>query len=110
FLTRASELGQRDAVNINNSRVLSKAVASGGSSFITKIIIVVAGALFGIAAGSGLAVLREIVGRLLAGGRTRAQSPAPAVAENSDEEEATTARLPILAYIPTQGWKSRVFG
>lgn len=112
FLTRASELGQRDAVNINNSRVISKAVASGGSSFVTKIIIVIAGGLFGIAAGSGLAVLREVAGRLLAGNRVREEATQVYGMDEKDagEEQAAPALLPIIAYIPTSRKKPKVFG
>lgn len=115
FLTRASELGQRDAVNINNSRVISKAVASGGSSFVTKIIIVIAGGLFGIAAGSGLAVLREILGRMFAGQRVRGETrktnaESDADAEVEDAETSVPPALPIIAYIPTSRKKPKVFG
>jgi len=110
FLTRASELGQRDTVNINNSRVISKAVASGGSSLVTKIIIVIAGGLFGIALGSGLAVFVEILSRIF-GGRQE-------IDENQYEEEflelaapthAAPAKLPVIAHIPAIRPKPRGF-
>ena len=78
LLTRASELGQRDTVNINNSRVISKAVPGGGSSFMVKLIIIAAGAMFGVALGSGLAVLREIVARMMSGQGRAAGAAEPA--------------------------------
>lgn len=107
LLTRASELGQRDTVNINNSRIISKAVPGGGSSFMMKIIIIAAGAMFGIALGSGLAVLREIVGRM-ASGRERAgeTEPGPAMVASEPLEAAAVAaqpqprELPVIAHIP----------
>lgn len=110
FLTRASELGQRDTVNINNSRVISKAVASGGSSLVTKVIIVIAGGLFGIALGSGLAVVVEILSRMSSGRQE--------VADEEYEEEsgeavaaprAAPVKLPVIAYIPTVRQKPRAF-
>ena len=103
LLTRASELGQRDAVNVNNSRVISKAVPGGGQSFLTKIIIIVAGALFGVALGSGLAVLREILARFLAGlGRAEAEPGRAVAPDGSDAEPPADPSfvLPVIAHIP----------
>lgn len=82
FLSRSQELGQRDTVNINNSRIISKAIGVGSSSMLAKLMIVIAATLFGIAAGSGLAVLRELVGRML----TR---PAAEGVDVEDETKAT---------------------
>jgi len=65
LLSRSQELGQRDIVNINNSRIISKAIAMGAASRLAKLMIVVAAVLFGIAFGCGLAVLRELAGRML---------------------------------------------
>ncbi|MDO6962396.1 GumC family protein [Rhizobium alvei] len=59
FLSRSEELGQNQAVNINNSRIITKAVALGGGSSLAKLLIIAAAGLFGIAVGSVLAVLRE---------------------------------------------------
>ncbi|UVC09629.1 GumC family protein [Rhizobium sp. TH2] len=108
FLTRASELGQRDTVNINNSRVISKAVASGGSSLVTKIIIVIAGGLFGIALGSGLAVGVEILSRMF-GGREDIYEDEEEFAEPSAPTRAAPAKLPVIAYIPAIRQKPRAF-
>jgi uncharacterized protein involved in exopolysaccharide biosynthesis len=63
FLSRSEELGQRDTVNVNNSRIISKAVAVGSSSKLAQIMILIAATLFGFAAGCGVAVLREMMGR-----------------------------------------------
>lgn len=106
LLTRASELGQRDTVNINNSRIISSAVPGGGSSFVMKLIIIAAGAMFGVALGSGLAVLREILARMMSGqGRTGENEPASAVVTSEAVEIAPAAppqppELPVIAHIP----------
>jgi uncharacterized protein involved in exopolysaccharide biosynthesis len=119
LLTRASELGERDSANLNNSRVISSAVPGGGTSFVLKLILIAAGALFGIALGSGLAVLREVLSRMLAVGgepreRTAALAARPqdvAAAPAAEKGTADTipaateatrapARLPVIAHIP----------
>jgi succinoglycan biosynthesis transport protein ExoP len=107
LLTRASELGQRDTVNINNSRIISKAVPGGGSSFMMKIIIIAAGAMFGIALGSGIAVLREILARFMSGPDKAVpdEAAAPAVAASDAVEaipvvKALPPELPVIAHIP----------
>jgi uncharacterized protein involved in exopolysaccharide biosynthesis len=122
LLTRASELGQRDTVDVNNSRVISQAVPGGGPSFMTKIIIIVAGGLFGIALGSGVAVLREILARFVAGlRRQEEQSPAkphpvvaPVVDEvptEADDAAAAVSGPPVIAHIPSDPARSaRRFG
>lgn len=129
LLTRASELGQRDTVDVNNSRIISQAVPGGGQSFMTKIIIIVAGALFGIALGSGIAVMREILARFLAGSRKGDDqtSPAPLItvepasaavaqavvknATGSGEEAEAIPGPPVIAHIPAaQETSGRRFG
>lgn len=65
FLSRSQELGQRDLADTNNSRIISKAVGASSSSSVAKIMIVIAGGLFGLIAGCGLAVLREVGGAFL---------------------------------------------
>jgi succinoglycan biosynthesis transport protein ExoP len=82
FLSRSEELGQRDTVNINNSRIISKAVAVTSSSKIAQVMILIAASLFGFALGCGVAILREMAGRLFV-------RPAQAEAANeivADEE------------------------
>jgi uncharacterized protein involved in exopolysaccharide biosynthesis len=64
FLSRSQELGQRDLADTNNSRIISKAVGGASSSSLAKIMIVIAGGLFGVIAGCGLAILREVSGAL----------------------------------------------
>lgn len=127
LLTRASELGQRDTVDVNNSRIISQAVPGGGQSFMTKIIIIVAGALFGIALGSGIAVLREILARFFAGLRrgsdvpapvsSDAVAPAPTISAAAEilpaaaETTETRSSPPIIAHIPAaQAASERRFG
>lgn len=105
LLTRASELGQRDTVDINNSRIISEAVPGGGSSFMMKIIVIAAGALFGIALGSGLAVLREILARLMAGKPEEADPEYTARAATGSDVPARAPEpawgdLPVIAHIP----------
>jgi succinoglycan biosynthesis transport protein ExoP len=112
LLTRASELGERETVNVNNSRVISKAVPGGGSSFMMKLIIIAAGALFGVALGSGIAVLREILARVMAS-RGDVPVPDPATASVAPDElvAAPPARkaftLPVIAHIPAGQSKVR---
>ena len=108
FLTRASELGQRDTVNINNSRVISKAVASGGSSLVTRVIIVIAGGLFGLALGSGLAVAAEILSRMF-GGRRDVRDDSHAFAEPDAPTGVVAEKLPVIAHIPAMRQKPRAF-
>ena len=129
LLTRASELGQRDTVDVNNSRIISQAVPGGGQSFMTKIIIIVAGALFGIALGSGIAVVREILGRFLAGLRKTEDDPATVAAATDEagsvpvdvtstetatagpEELEATSGPPVIAHIPAdQETSTRQYG
>lgn len=104
LLTRASELGERETININNSRVISTAVPGGGSSFMTKLITVAAGALFGIALGSGIAVLREILARIMASrgvlqvDDTAAEPVLPVEAVDAPARKAVV--LPVIAHIP----------
>jgi succinoglycan biosynthesis transport protein ExoP len=113
LLTRASELGQRDTVNINNSRIISKAVPGGGSSFMMKLIIIAAGAMFGVALGSGLAVLREIIARMMWGqGRTAATDPATAtneIVEAAPVPQPQPRELPVIAHIPAAQASQRRF-
>lgn len=121
LLTRASELGQRDTVDVNNSRIISQAVPGGGQSFMTKIIIIVAGAMFGVALGSGVAVLREILARFL-DGRRRAEGeaegqihPEPRAASEPATADAISTstmqnRPPVIAHIPTAPPAARRFG
>ncbi|MBL0370531.1 GumC family protein [Rhizobium sp. KVB221] len=87
FLARSEELGQGDAVNVNNSRVISKAVGVGGSGMLAKLMVLVAATLFGIAAGCGLAVARELLGRML----TRPGTDMPV----ADSEPVGVASKPI---------------
>jgi hypothetical protein len=110
LLTRASELGQGESVNVNNSRVISAAVPGSGPGFMLKLIIIAAGGLFGLALGSGLAVLREIVGRMTAGDAPEDvdATTVPAVASpveliaagNHDPVAAVPHELPVIARIP----------
>ena len=62
FLTRAEELGQTQSVNTNNSHVISEASPPAEAPSGLKKIVLIAAALFGVALGSGLAVLRELFG------------------------------------------------
>jgi uncharacterized protein involved in exopolysaccharide biosynthesis len=102
FLTRAEELGQRHTVNLNNSRIISRAVPIGASATLTKLLIVAAATLFGFALGSGVAVLRELAGGLFFRKASEAKSvpvaarpaPTPATAAEAATEVATAK--PVL--------------
>jgi succinoglycan biosynthesis transport protein ExoP len=97
FLSRSEELGQRDSVNVNNSRIISKAVAVGSSSKLAQVMILVAAALFGTAAGCGLAVLREMLGRMFA-----RPAPESAVQDVEEEQQAAEPALPVIAHMPAK--------
>lgn len=86
FLSRAEELSQQQTISINNSRVITGAVASPKSLTTLKLLILMAAGLFGTALGSGLAVLRELLG----GRRTVEKQP--------DQRAA----LPTLATVPSR--------
>lgn len=62
FLGKAEELGQSQSVDANNSHIISEAVPPSAPPGGLKKIVLAAAGLFGIALGSGLAVLREIFG------------------------------------------------
>ncbi len=61
FLTRAEELGRQQDIATGNSRIISPAVASATPVQAPKLLVLIAAVLFGMAAGSVLAVLRELV-------------------------------------------------
>lgn len=86
FLTRAEELGQTQSVNTNNSHVISDAVPPAAAPSGLKKIVLIASALFGVALGSALAVLRELAGSVF----TR-RAPAEAVAHTG---------IPVIASLP----------
>ncbi|MDH6266370.1 succinoglycan biosynthesis transport protein ExoP [Rhizobium sp. SG_E_25_P2] len=87
FLSRSQELGQRDLADTNNSRIISKAVAAASSSSLAKLMIVVAGGLFGVISGCGLAILRELGGKLFL--------PPPQV-EPAKNDGAVASRVALL--------------
>lgn len=84
FLDRVEELGQQKTVNINNSRVINTATAQTKSLGKVKLLILAAASFFGVAFGSGLAVLRELVS-------------APQI---SEAELLRRTGLPLLSRIP----------
>ncbi|MBB4955437.1 uncharacterized protein involved in exopolysaccharide biosynthesis [Agrobacterium vitis] len=61
FLNRAEELSQEQTISINNSRIITPAIAVVKSVTVLKLMIVVAATLFGLALGSALAILRELL-------------------------------------------------
>lgn len=63
FLNRAEELSQQQTIAINNSRVITEAVATPKSLTVLKIMILAAAGLFGVALGSALAVFLELTRR-----------------------------------------------
>jgi uncharacterized protein involved in exopolysaccharide biosynthesis len=86
FLNRAEELSQTQSLNTNNSHVISYAVPPAASSGGFKIVILIAAGLFGVALGSGLAVLRELAGGSLV----------------SERELIGKTGMPVLAHIPAR--------
>ncbi|MCM2452941.1 GumC family protein [Agrobacterium vitis] len=63
FLNRAEELSQEQTISINNSRVITEAVAPAKSVTTLKVMILAAAMLFGLAFGSTLAVVLELLSR-----------------------------------------------
>ncbi|MGV1827171.1 GumC family protein [Agrobacterium vitis] len=63
FLNRAEELSQEQTISINNSRVITEAVATAKSVTTLKVMILAAAMLFGLAFGSTLAVVLELLSR-----------------------------------------------
>lgn len=61
FLNRAEELSQEQTISINNSRVITPAIPVVKSVTALKILIIVAAKLFGLAVGSVLAILHELM-------------------------------------------------
>ncbi|WP_137157771.1 Wzz/FepE/Etk N-terminal domain-containing protein [Rhizobium sp. FKL33] len=116
FLARSQELGQRDLADTNNSRIISKAVGASSSSSLAKIMIVVAGGLFGLIAGCGLAVLRELGGAFLPRAKNEPARVAPdrnaqalspsvqrkrsaSISVSAEAAEETRPGLPIIAHL-----------
>lgn len=90
FLGKAEELGQSQSVNNNNSHVISVAVPPSAPPSGIKKIVLAAAAMFGIALGSVLAVLREILGGNGSGARTHLlRSGIPIIASFPAETKAS---------------------
>jgi succinoglycan biosynthesis transport protein ExoP len=108
FLSRSEELGRRETVNINNSRIISKAVPAGSVSRLAQLLVLVASTLFGFAFGCGLAVLREIIGNTFGAASrprhlvTERDKAAEQPVEEPDEEPVTA---PVIAHMPATGGK-----
>lgn len=80
-LARAEVLGGKAAQDPTTARVISAAVPSPKPSGAPKLLILIAGLLFGAAAGSALAVLRELLDRAgTPGGPGRRRMPTDEVA------------------------------
>lgn len=62
-LSKAEDLGGQPALDPTSARVISGAVPPAKPAGISKLLTLIAGMLFGVAAGSALAVLREILAR-----------------------------------------------
>ncbi len=101
FLTRAEELGQTQGVNTNNSRVISQAAPPAAAPGGLKKIVLIAAALFGVALGSGLAVLHEI---FVLTRRRSASKPAAQAEHAASMAQAGPAQpaLPVIASLPAE--------
>jgi polysaccharide biosynthesis transport protein len=62
FLTRAETISRDQAVESGDSRIISLAVPAGQSSTASRLMLLIAALLFGTAAGSGLAIVRDLFG------------------------------------------------
>lgn len=61
FLNRAEELSQEQTISINNSRIITPAMAAMKSVTALKMMILIAAILFGLALGSALAIISELL-------------------------------------------------
>ncbi|NSZ50176.1 GumC family protein [Agrobacterium vitis] len=89
FLNRAEELSQEQTISINNSRVITEAVATAKSVTTLKVMILAAAMLFGVAFGSTLAVVLELLSRKdIDAPRQDRIAPAAATPTNSEPQLA----------------------
>ncbi len=96
-LARAEALGGKSAADPTTARVISAAVPPVKPSGAPKILILIAGLLFGAAAGSALAVLRELLSQAgTPGGPGRRRVQTEEVA-NSSEPPATPSEIVPLS-------------
>jgi polysaccharide biosynthesis transport protein len=91
-LTKAEDLGGQPALDPTSARVISAAVTPGKPAGISKLLTLIAGMLFGLAAGSALAVLHEIIGRAMFAGPARNQAPASSATPDVPPPGAPTPR------------------
>ncbi len=97
-LARAEALGGKASTDPTTARVISAAVPPAKPSGAPKILILLAGLLFGAAAGSALAVLRELISRAgTPGGPNRRRSQTDVVANTS---EPPTTPSETVAFSP----------
>ncbi|WP_197434466.1 GumC family protein [Agrobacterium vitis] len=90
FLNRAEELSQEQTISINNSRVITEAVATAKSVTTLKVMILAAAMLFGLAFGSTLAVVLELLSRKdIDAPRQDRIAPAAATPTNSEPLSAS---------------------
>ncbi|WP_321377658.1 GumC family protein [Rhizobium sp.] len=90
FLNRAEELSQEQTISINNSRVITPAIAVMKSVTVLKIMVLLAAILFGLALGSALAILREFMS-------AKTPSPSPDRQRHAPQPE----QAPVVAATPS---------
>lgn len=112
-LSRAEALGGKSAPDPTSARVISAAVPPIKPSGAPKILILIAGLLFGAAAGSALAVLREMFSQAgTPGAPTRRKAPSEPLAETRVAPPAqppapTPAPVPAEVASPGPGNRAR---
>lgn len=62
YLSKAEELGGKQSTDPGSSRIISAAVPPAKAAGAPKMLTLIAGMLFGLVLGSGLAILRELLG------------------------------------------------
>ncbi|QRM53736.1 GumC family protein [Sinorhizobium sp. BG8] len=97
FLTRAEELSRQQDIGKGNSRIISQAVPAASPVQAPKLLVLIAALLFGTAAGSALAVLREVLAGTL----------------RSERNLLAATGVPVLAILEAEhsvpsGWSARV--
>lgn len=108
-LTKAEDLGGQPALDPTSARVISAAVPPAKPAGLSKLLTLIAGMLFGVAAGSALAVLREILARggFPAAFGARGKGPAGGAGAGSPDPRPGPGHVEIVEPPPLSKVKQR---
>jgi uncharacterized protein involved in exopolysaccharide biosynthesis len=94
-LAKAESLGGKTTLDPTSARVISVALPPDKPSGAPKILLLIAGMLFGAAAGSALAVLRELLDRVTSPTGPARRRMQPEQAANTSEPVPAAAAMPL---------------